>query len=167
MFDFIYLLYVYIWSISNALTVRLRLVSQNWSVTPGAFHLEHSTARYAGEQATSVRTRRIYGWCTWVVSVAAPVKWVLESMTEQEQKFCATHRRHATWRHIPTLLSWRHGITRAQPGERYIYYQKFWQYNTDTNINRSDDVRPSQCTSIFGTVDQHLEEWIPVKWTQV
>ena len=41
--------------------------------------------------------------------------------------------------------------------------RSFDSNNTDTNINRSDDVRPSQGTSIFGTVDQHLEEWIPVK----
>ena len=41
--------------------------------------------------------------------------------------------------------------------------RSFNSNNTDTNINRSDDVRPSQCTSIFGTVDQHLEESIPVK----
>ena len=41
--------------------------------------------------------------------------------------------------------------------------RSFNSNNTDTNINRSDDVRQSQCTSIFGTVDQHLEELIPVK----
>ena len=135
MFDFIYLRYVYLWSISNVLTVRLRLVSQKWSATPGAFHLEHSTARYAGKQATSVRTRHIYGWCTWVVRVAAPGKWFLESMTEREQKFWAVHRRHATWRHIPILYSRRHGITSAQPDERYRYYGEsngahLWQHQT-------------------------------------
>ena len=41
--------------------------------------------------------------------------------------------------------------------------RSFNSNNTDTNINRSDDVRQSQYTSIFGTVDQHLEELIPVK----
>ena len=45
--------------------------------------------------------------------------------------------------------------------------RSFDSNNPNININRSDDVRPSQGTSIFGTVDQHLEERMPVKWMQV
>ena len=41
--------------------------------------------------------------------------------------------------------------------------RSFDRNDTDTNINRSDDVRQSQCASRFGTVDQHLEELIPIK----
>ena len=37
--------------------------------------------------------------------------------------------------------------------------RSFDSNNTDININRSDDGRQGQCTSIFGTVDQHLEEF--------